>query len=144
MATVSNVGLSIQDGKTADTRKVTVSYGLTFAPAEIGLPYELSIDLLGEDAPGDDEAPNGSSSTPIYSFGFPLIRHKDVVGSSGSARVQPETREIGRQTLDEDPGTTHVEFNGLDLQLPHHDEVFARVTLVSRPATGRSPIVKLF
>jgi hypothetical protein len=143
MAAVNNVGLTIEPGATDATRKVTVKYLLGFESAEVGLPFEVRIDLFGEDKPGDDEAPSGGSK-PVASFGFPFINYKVVTGHTHTVLYQ-ETRQVSEEALNEDPGVTilHPDIN-TTVKVPHHDEIFARVSVAAKPVTAESATVGLW
>lgn len=143
MAKVKDVTLQISSGSADDKRKVTVAYKLVFTAGEVGKKYQVVIGLVGEDKPGDDEpAPFFAIAQPFYTFGFGLFHTKfTTITAQAGEQSFAESRELDRATLNEDPGVlTKVVAPGSVIQIPHPDEVYARVSVASE---SRSPTVTL-
>ncbi len=136
MAEVKNVVLAPITSVGGSKLKVDVSYKLVFSPSEAGKQFKVAISLFGEDKSGDDE-PAGivlNGPQPLYTFGFgiaPLTKKfKIITAQAGEQSVTEPSREIDKETLNEDPGVTQKVTQGVVVNHPHADEIYAVVSVI--------------
>lgn len=160
MAQVSKVVLQIGPGSVPDKRKITVNYQLAFSASEVGQKFKLAIHLFGEDKPGDDEKSVpifGTTPKPIYTFSFgqlPVVIKTPFKTVTAQAEAQSfsESREVNRETLNEDPGSDEIQIPipnppfpplpGGKIEIPHSDEVYAVVSIIASEARSPTQPVK--
>ncbi|MBA2647402.1 MAG: hypothetical protein H0U81_11460 [Pyrinomonadaceae bacterium] len=136
MAEVKNVVLAPITSVGGNKLKVDVSYKLVFSPSEAGKQFKVAISLYGEDIAGDDE-PAGITAfhgpQPLYTFDFgnaPFVRKfKTITAQAGEQSVTEPSREIAKETLNEDPGVTQKVVQGVVVKHPHADEIYAVVSV---------------
>lgn len=136
MAEVKEVVLAPITPVGGNKLKVDVSYKLVFSPSEAGKKFKVAISLFGEDNAGDDE-PAGITTLngpqPLYTFGFgtaPFIKKfKTITAEAGEQSVTEPSREVEKETLNEDPGVTQKVVQGIVVKHPHADEIYAVVSV---------------
>jgi len=136
MAEVKDVVLAPITSVGGNKLKVDVSYKLVFSPVEAGKKFKVAISLFGEDQAGDDEpagiALNGPQ--PLYTFGFgiaPLVKKfKIITAQAGEQSFTEPSREVAKETLNEDPGANQVVVQGTVVTHPHADEIYAVVSVI--------------
>ena len=148
MASVSNVTLSLGNGPSSDTTNVTVGGTLSFDASEVGKTYRMEIVVMGEDLAGDNlPSSDSGSDDSLYTFKWGSLflakPYKQITVMAAGSQPFTETRAVSATTLDEDPGKVYV--TDADINTPVYmsrtDEVYARVTVTSVPATARSATV---
>jgi len=135
MAEVKEVVLAPITPVSGNKLKVDVSYKLVFSPSEAGKKFNVAISLFGEDKAGDDEPAivtfNGPQ--PLYTFGFgtaPFIKKfKTITAQAGEQSVTEPSREVDKETLNEDPGANEEDVEGITVKHPHKDEIYAVVSV---------------
>lgn len=141
MATVSSVTFPSPQPAGSGKVKVKVNYTIDFAAAEFGKSHRITVQLMSQDLAGDNEG--AKSPKVLHTFMFGLFAYKSHTPAGPLSDSVEAT--ILQSKLNEDPGSTtiHPDIN-TTIQVPHQDEVFAKVT-VSRIAEGvSSPPVTLF
>jgi len=138
MASISNVSLSIENGSTANTKKVTVNGTLTFVAGNVGKSYRLVIKLRGEDKAGDnlpdtDSGPDDELFT--YTWSNPVRSYKVISVTSAGSQNFSHMRVISAGILDEDSGKVYIGSPAPHSPafLPRDDEIYATVTLKNPP-----------
>ena len=148
MASVSNVTLSLGNGPSSDTTNVTVGGTLTFDASEVGKSYRMEIVVMGEDLSGDNlPSTDTGADDSLYTFKWGSLfltkPYKQITVAAAGSQPFTETRAITSTSLDEDSGKVYVTDADINtpVYMPRKDEVYARVTVTSVPATARSATV---
>ena len=133
MAEVKDVVLAPITAVGGNKLKVDVSYKLVFSPGEAGKKFKVGISLFGEDKSGDDEPAVVSlqGPQPLYTFRFgtaPFVRDfKNITAQAGEQSFTEPSREVDKETLNEDSGANQIVVQGQVVTHPHADEIYAGV-----------------
>lgn len=133
MAKISNLGLQIVQTDDPMVHGVTVSFNLSFVPAEYGKKFRYSIKLTGTDV-GEKSTPNSSAK---YLFEFNNSNLRGITGGQVVQTIYSHTAQVARQFLDEDRDFHFEDPNpgGPEVHNVFPDEIVATVTL-ERGAVG--------
>ena len=144
MASVSDVTLQF-GAASADPRLVRVKGKLHFDAGDVGKSFNLDVDLYGAEPAGDTLPPGDHPRSDfLYSFKWASATSKTIPVAAAGIVAFDESRNVPASVLDEDAGETGPRDINVPNEplpgLPHKDEVFALVTLVTR-ASARSRTV---